>query len=115
MEVQVTWTCDVTMSLPVHSYCPAPGNIAEKTYYGLHGQPLGVKSLPVGIIEEDMSSLLESCVTALESLLKQPSCILEITGSRASALAKLSLDNVIRLHNEVGSVSSEEIHGWCAY
>ena len=107
MEVQVTWTCDVTMSLPFHSYCPASGSIAEKTHYGLDGQPLGVKSLPIGIIEEDMGCLEKSCFAALDALLERPSYILESTHPRTSLLAKHILGSVIRFHNETKTVSAE--------
>jgi hypothetical protein len=108
MEVQVTWTCDVTMSLPVHSYCPAPGSIAEKTHYGLDGKPLGVKSLPIGITTDDMSCLETSCLATLESVLNHPSCIVEITGTRASALTRLALGSVLGLYNEMKPVSTRK-------
>jgi hypothetical protein len=107
MEIQVAWTCDVTMSLPVHSYCPASGSIAEKTHYGLDGQPLGIKSLPIGIIEEDMGCLEKSCFAALEALLERPSYILESTHPRTSLLAKQALGSVIIFYNETKTVSAE--------
>jgi hypothetical protein len=109
MEVQVTWTCDVTMAIRVHSYYPAPGSIAEKTHCGLDGKPLGVKSLPIGITEGDISSLEKSCFATLESVLKDPSCVLEITGTRASALTRLCLGSVIGLYNEMKPVSTKYV------
>ncbi|KAG4443108.1 hypothetical protein IFR05_001434 [Cadophora sp. M221] len=90
MDVEVTsWADTFSITLSVNYFNPIPYGSTQQTYHGRDGQPLGVESLPVGILDLDVKELGHITLKKIDVIIQSPKFPVQILGHSSSTVSTL--------------------------
>ena len=88
IDVDVTsWADAFSVTLSVNYFTPIPDGSTQQTYNDRNGQPLGVESLPVGILDLDVKQLGDETLKRIDEIIQNPLFPVQILGHTSSNVA----------------------------
>ncbi|KAK0123923.1 hypothetical protein ONS95_008913 [Cadophora gregata] len=93
IDVDVTsWADASSITLSVNYFVPIPEGSSQQTYHDRHGQPLGVESLPVGILDLDCGKLGDEALRKIDDIIQNPLFPEQILGHNSSNMTSMVFD-----------------------
>ncbi|KAH9215926.1 hypothetical protein DL95DRAFT_388239 [Leptodontidium sp. 2 PMI_412] len=100
MDVDVTsWADAFSVTLSVNYFNPTPYGSTQQTYHGRDGKPLGVESLPVGILDLDIKELGEITLKKIDVIIQNPRFPIQILGNNSSSVSSLVFEIIFDFYN----------------
>ncbi|KAH7324047.1 hypothetical protein BKA65DRAFT_511966 [Rhexocercosporidium sp. MPI-PUGE-AT-0058] len=110
MDVDVTsWADAFSMTLSVNYFTPIPDGSTQQTYNDKDGKPLGVESLPVGILDLDVKVLGDISLKKIDVIIQGPRFPVQILGHDSSNFSSLVFEILLDFYNAM-AVKDKLIH-----
>ncbi|KAH7388962.1 hypothetical protein BKA64DRAFT_126310 [Cadophora sp. MPI-SDFR-AT-0126] len=110
VDVDVTsWADNFSINFTVNYFTPIPDGSTQQTYNDRNGQPLGVESLPVGILNLDLKEQGDGALRRIDEIVPNPAFPVQILGHNSSIVASTVFDILFKFYHAM-PVKDQHIH-----